>query len=386
MIGTPGGTTNWRGGEPNENSPLPLIPSIYSSCPSPLTLHRVTISRPPPSSEGAQTGAGMIDDRIKVFRSIFEYDQWYRSHVLPGTIIGLISTKGVIHEGHLQLVRMARQECNHVVVSIALHPGQFPTAEDFDRFPRQAAPDLEALEMTGAVDVLLLLKPDEVCRYGLIHGALIHLVSDILPPQSEYYDPGVGEGEATLLVKIMNVVKPTRLYLGRKDILRARMLQRLLDDLLYMVTVVEVPTVRDPQTGIAHDCRLHGMSGVDLQAAQVVYRALKVMVAAFLQDELRSEVLIARGRATLETEAERVQVRMIRVAHPYGFQDVQWIDPAIGAIAIIRVTIGGKGSHRTATITDNVILAPRIPGRERTLWSLVRSSGAAHPPASPGER
>lgn len=328
----------------------------------------------------------MISDKIKVIRSIAEYDQWYRSHVLPGAAVGLISTKGVIHEGHLQLVRMARRECNHVIVSIAVHPGQFPTLEEFDRFPRQAASDLEALEGTDAVNVLLLLKPDEICRHGTSHGALVRLVSDILPPQAEYYDPEVGEGESTLLVKILNVVRPTRLYLGRKDIIRARMLQRLLDDLLYGATVIEVPTVRDPQTGVACDCRLHGVSGADLQAVQVVYRALKVMVAAFLQDELRADVLIARGRATLGTEAERVHVDMIRVAHPYGFQDVQWIDPAIGAIAIIRATVGSGGPSRTATITDNVILAPRIPGNERTLWSLVRSSGAAHPPASPGER
>ena len=227
--------------------------------------------------------------------------------------------------------------------------------------------DCAKLRDSESVDALLLLKKEECYRFGPEHGAFVGLQSDILP--GDYWDTEVGEVESTMLVKVLNVTRATRIYLGGRDIIRLKMLERVLEDLLYPVEMIGVPTMRD-DLSVAYDSRLHGLSEAEHQAAAVVYRALNVMVKDYLRDNFDASKLIALGRRTLETEDEAmIKLDFIRVAHPFGFQDIETIDPAIGAVAIIQVKVADK-----ATLLDNVILAPRISSHDKRLWNLVKSA------------
>lgn len=260
--------------------------------------------------------------------------------------------------------RKARQQCDKVVLSIALQPAQFPSQQEYERYPRNISEDIAQLRESGVVDAILIPKPSEIFKYTAGHGAIVRLESSILP--AEYFDLDMATGECTVLTKILNLVTPTRLYLGQRDLIRAKMIERLIDDLLLPVQVVTLPTIRDTE-GLAYDGRLELLDPLEVQAARAIYRALKVMVAGYLQDIFVAAELVERGRKTLQVEP-MLKIGFVRIAHPYGFQDIDRIDTTIGAVAAISVTVNDN-----VVLADNVILAPLIPAHEQSLWGLVRS-------------
>jgi pantoate--beta-alanine ligase len=302
------------------------------------------------------------EKELAVLRTSKGFREWSAKHVFPGATVGLLSTKGSIHDGHLALLTSAREICHVVVVTISIVPTQFPTREDFTAFPRQITQDLETLR--DYADAVITLSGEEVCRYGLEHGAKVHLESDLIPRQ--YSDLPVEQGECTMLCKMLNIVQPTHLFIGQRSLVRARMLQRLLEDLLYSVEVVAIPTIRD-EYNIAYDARLSLLSAGELVAVRIIYKALNVMVTSYLNGNFDAANLIERGRQSLQTEPA-IDINFVRIAHPFGFHDIGLIDPAIGAVAAVNVTIAGR-----ITLHDNVILAKQIPAHEQTLWGLVKS-------------
>lgn len=250
-------------------------------------------------------------------------------------------------------------------MALGSNPTQFSSQEDYERFPRDVNRDLDWLREEALVDAVLLVKSAELFRYGPHHGARVRLESDILP-SAEYVDAKVLEGEATTLVKLLNVVRPTRVYLGERDIIKTTILRRIIDDLHLPVDVLALPTVRN-ENGVAWDARLRLLPVPSLYVLEAVYGALRLVVSAYLADEFDAARLIQIAHNALESCPE-LQVDFVRVAHPFGFQDVSQVEPAVGAIAIIRVRLQGS-IHM-----DNVILAPTIPRNEQSLWGLVRST------------
>lgn len=266
------------------------------------------------------------------------------------------------------VARRARQQCHLVLLSISSNETQFETFEEFQLFPRQISQDLEMLRDSGLVDAIVLPQVEELFKYGPRHGAQVRLESDILPRPYVHLESLAGE--STLLIKLLLLMRPHRLYLGECDLIKCAMLRRIIDDLQLVVDVVTLPTVRRDD-GIAHDARLQLLGPGELDALVGVYRALRAMVTGYLDDVFEAAELIARGERILQGEP-LLKIEHVRVAHPYGFQDIATIDPAVGAALFVRVQVGGVGWR------DNVILAPLIPAHEQTIWGLVRST-VAHP-------
>lgn len=305
---------------------------------------------------------------MNIFHTIKEYQVWYRQNVTVDCRVALISTKGCLHQGHTTLAQIAKSQCHWSILTISLHPNQFEGEDEYSRFPRVASKDIELARDSGHVDILLLMKSNEYLKYGPDHGVFVWLQSDLLPSDQRHWNHDIAEAEGTMLVKMLNVTRATHIYLGGNDLLRSRMQQRLLTDLLYEeLSVVEIPTVRDNQD-IAYNARLHYLSELERSTVAIVYKALRAMVQLYLQDVLVSEELMGKALAILQTEDATLQVLFIRIAHPYGFQDIESIDPTIGAIAIAKVQVAGKAIH-----LDNVILAPRIPAREKRLVALIKN-------------
>lgn len=241
---------------------------------------------------------------------------------------------------------------------------QFEQHEEFECFPRRVTEDLAALRDSSLVDIVILPKLAELFKYGPRHGAQVCLESDILP--QPYVHLESLKGESTLLIKLLIVAKPHRLYVGERDLIKCVMIRRLVDDLHLTIDVITLPTVRRDD-GIAHDARLLLLGPGEIDALVSVYRALRAMVTGYLDDVFDAGELIARGQRILGAEP-LLKVEFVRVAHPYGFQDIQTIDPAVGAALFVRVKVGG------IIWKDSVILAPLIPAHEQTLWGLVRST------------
>ncbi len=299
-----------------------------------------------------------------VVRSVQEYLLWRKANVTSGrTSIGLVSTKGAIHEGHLHLARRARHECDLVVVTAGAFRQQFSSDEAFEAFPRTPDEDIERVRQSQLASVIFVIDAAELCPFGPVLGAKVSLESPLLT--APYCDLAVAQGECTILVKTLNVIRPHRLYVGERDIMRCRMFVRVISDLHLAIDVVSLPTIRDGD-GVAYNGRLSGLPALSVARVQTIYSALQAVIAAYLKDVFTVQSLVECGLCVLRGNAS-LAINYLRIGHPYGLHDISVVDPDIGAIVFVSVSL------EKTCLTDNVILAPMTPSRERTLWGLFRA-------------
>jgi pantoate--beta-alanine ligase len=187
-----------------------------------------------------------------------------------GKVLALVPTMGALHEGHLALVRAARERAEVVCVSIFVNPTQFAPGEDFERYPRDLERDLELLAAEG---VELVFAPSVEAMYpeGAITTVDPGSIGDTLCGASR---PGHFRGVATVVLKLLEATRPHLAFFGEKDYQQLVVIRRLVRDLLVPVTVVGVPTVREPD-GLAMSSRNRYLSEDERAAATVLHRALE---------------------------------------------------------------------------------------------------------------
>lgn len=186
--------------------------------------------------------------------------------------IGFVPTMGALHAGHLELVRAARAENDRVVVSIFVNPIQFGPREDFSRYPRPFARDRRLLE---SVQADLLFAPSAKGLYPEGFQTRV-AVGPVAAPLCGRSRPAHFAGVATVVLKLLNLVSPGRLYLGQKDYQQVLVVKRMVRDLDLPVEVRMVPTVREPD-GLALSSRNVFLSPAERVEAAGIYRALKAV-------------------------------------------------------------------------------------------------------------
>ncbi len=186
-----------------------------------------------------------------------------------GKTVGLVPTMGFLHEGHLTLVKRARQENDFVVVSIFVNPLQFGPNEDFEAYPRDLNRDATLLTTTGC-DLLFAPSPEEM--YPRPSATIVELptLAQTLCGASR---PGHFKGVATVVSKLFHITTPTRAYFGQKDGQQVAIIKRMVSDLNIPVEVVTCPTVREPD-GLAKSSRNVYLSDDDRQNALALYHTL----------------------------------------------------------------------------------------------------------------
>jgi len=185
---------------------------------------------------------------MKIVESMAAIQRLCAAWVRSGEMVGLVPTMGALHEGHLTLIRRARKECRRVVVSIYVNPTQFGPKEDLARYPRPRQQDLAMCRKEG-VDVVF--APNNL--YLPNHSTYVEELE-----RSKGRDgasrPGHFCGVATVVLKVFNLVRPSKAYFGQKDAQQVDVIQRMVRDLDVPVKLVIVPTVRDPD-GVALSSR-----------------------------------------------------------------------------------------------------------------------------------
>jgi pantoate--beta-alanine ligase len=164
--------------------------------------------------------------------------------------IGLVPTMGALHEGHLSLVRASKAECDVTVVSIYVNPSQFGPNEDLSKYPRALQADVEKLAACGA-EFVMAPGDGEVYRPG--HGTWVE-VGAIAEPLEGRCRPGHFRGVATVVLKLLNMVRADVAYFGQKDYQQAAVIRRMVDDLDVPAEIRVCPTVREPD-GLAMSSR-----------------------------------------------------------------------------------------------------------------------------------
>ena len=245
---------------------------------------------------------------------------------------GLVPTMGFLHEGHLSLVRRAREECASVGVSIFVNPAQFGPTEDLDTYPANLERDLELL---GTEQSDLVWTPTAVEMYGAGYQTWIE-VEDLTRYLEGEIREGHFRGVATVVAKLFNSFQPDKAYFGQKDAQQATVIRRMTHDLNFPVEIVVCPTVREPD-GLAMSSRNSTLGLEERQAATVLYRALTSATELFAAGERTAEKLRAEMATVLASEP-LARAEYTSVADPETLEESQ--GPIKQALLSIAVIIG----------------------------------------------
>lgn len=187
-----------------------------------------------------------------------------------GKSIGLVPTMGYFHGGHLSLMTRARDENDIVVVSLFVNPTQFGPTEDFQEYPRDLERDARMAEEVG-VDLLFCPSSEEMYPANYQTYVDVQELSQGLCGTSR---PGHFRGVATVVLKLFNIVQPTRAYFGQKDYQQLKVIERMVKDLNVPVEIIGMPIVRESD-GVAMSSRNTYLTPEERQAARVLSMSLR---------------------------------------------------------------------------------------------------------------
>ena len=254
-----------------------------------------------------------------------------------GASIGLVPTMGALHDGHLTLVRRAREACDHVVASIFVNPTQFGPNEDLDAYPRQLEADAAMLEAEGCA---LLWTPDVAAMYpdGFVTNISVSGVSEGLCGGDR---PGHFDGVATVVNKLFNQVQPDIAFFGEKDFQQLAVIRAMARDLdltrPHVHSIIGVPTVRETD-GLAMSSRNRYLSPSDRSAAATLPRAMQSTIAAIEAGADSASALTQLQNALIEAGFDTVDYAVLADANSLAA-----IDALSGASArlLVAARIGG---------------------------------------------
>ncbi len=221
-----------------------------------------------------------------------------------GRPVGLVPTMGALHEGHVSLIRLARDRGAVVVVSIFVNPTQFGPSEDFTRYPRNLEADLAACAAAGA-DVVFAPAVEEIYPKGY---STFLAEEHVAKPLEGVSRPVHFRGVTTVVAKLFNLVRPDFAVFGQKDAQQVAVIRKMTADLHFGVEIVTAPTLRDPD-GLALSSRNRYLTPQQRAAALALHQALHRAQSMVAQGERRVDRLIAEATHLLS------QQRLVRIIY-----------------------------------------------------------------------
>ncbi|TFF19756.1 pantoate--beta-alanine ligase [Jiella endophytica] len=249
-----------------------------------------------------------------------------------GKTIGLVPTMGFLHAGHLELVRRARAENDHVVVSIFVNPTQFGPNEDFSSYPRDMERDLQLLREAG-VDAVFTPGVEAMYPEPLATSISLKPLGEMLIGKVR---PGHFTGVATVVAKLFNIVQPTRAYFGEKDFQQLTVIRRMVRDLNFPIEIVGVPTVRE-EDGLAMSSRNVRLSEENRRAARVLSAALGKGAALVSAGESDAARVYAVMRQMIDAESG-VALRSLDICDVRDLAAVERIDRPV--VLLVTAEVG----------------------------------------------
>ena len=260
-----------------------------------------------------------------------------------GARIALVPTMGNLHDGHLSLVRLAREQATRVVVSVFVNPSQFGPGEDLDAYPRTPDEDLAALEQEGT-DLLFLPTADTIYPFGLEAMTRVSVpgLSAVLCGASR---PGHFDGVSTVVCRLFNIVQPDFAVFGQKDFQQLLIVQRMVADLHLPVRVLAAPIRREPD-GLAMSSRNRYLKGEDRARAPALHEALQNIAKAIGEGRRDYALLEAEGAAQIMSAGMRVDYCAVRRAADLGMPDT----------TATRLALLGAAYCGPARLIDNMLV------------------------------
>ena len=252
---------------------------------------------------------------MRILRTIAEVRAAVREARAEGRTVGLVPTMGAFHEGHLSLMRAAREQNGIVVVSLFVNPTQFAANEDLSTYPRDEARDAALAEAEG-VDILFAPEPAEIYPDGFATNIHVAGITEVLDGASR--GPHHFDGVATVVTKLFGIVQPDVAYFGQKDAQQVLVVRRVVRDLDLDVRIVACPIVREPD-GLAMSSRNVYLDADARAQATALNRALDAADAVHRSGERDSDSIRAAAQSVLvETgiAAEYLELRDAETLQP----------------------------------------------------------------------
>ncbi|MCD6159900.1 MAG: pantoate--beta-alanine ligase [Kosmotoga sp.] len=243
---------------------------------------------------------------MEIIRTVHEMKATALELLCRGVTHGLVPTMGYLHEGHLSLVKKAREDNDIVTVSIFVNPTQFGPNEDYGNYPRNEKRDLSFLMELG-VDYVFIPTVEEMYETG--HSTFIE-VENLTEGLCGARRPGHFRGVATVVTKLFNIIMPTRAYFGQKDAQQFRVIRRMVRDLNISVELVEMPIVRESD-GLAMSSRNVYLSPPERIQAPFIHKAL-----------LKAVELVRKGI----TDTHTIKTEMIKTLSKGDLINIDYIE------------------------------------------------------------
>ena len=257
--------------------------------------------------------------------------------------VGFVPTMGALHEGHLTLVKEARQMCDVVIVSIFVNPTQFNNSVDLEKYPRDLTADV-AMLAEYEVDYVFAPEESEIYPDGFSTYVNVQNVTDTLEGESR---PGHFRGVATVVTILFNTIRPDSAFFGQKDAQQVAVIKRLTTDLGFETEIVVVPTIRE-QSGLAMSSRNERLSSDEREKAVVIINSLREAKIAFKKGERNASELTQIVKDHIATEP-LAKLDYVEIVDRDSMQHVEKIGDAETQI-VIAVYFGD------VRLIDNVIL------------------------------
>jgi len=257
--------------------------------------------------------------------------------------IGFVPTMGVLHKGHLSLIKAARKECSFVAVSIFVNPIQFGPKEDFRSYPRNFKKDKMLLEYEG---VDLVFYPTISVMYRKDFSVYVEEVS-----LSRYLcgksRPGHFKGVCTVVTKLFNIIQPDIAYFGQKDYQQAQIIKKMVKDLNFPLKIKVLPIVRE-KDGLAMSSRNKYLSIKERKDALCLYNSL-MLASKMVRDGIRSsDTVVANMKRLIRNQVPYARIDYINIVNPDTLEDVKRIKGE--ALVALAVYIG------KTRLIDNMLL------------------------------
>jgi pantoate--beta-alanine ligase len=278
---------------------------------------------------------------MQVIASIFDMQSTAEDLRSKDRLIGLVPTMGALHEGHLSLIRLAKERADTVIVSIFVNPAQFGANEDFASYHRDLPRDVELCEKAGA-DLVFAPTVEEIYPKAYSTYVTEESISKTLCGISR---PSHFRGVTTIVAKLFNIIRPDLAVFGQKDAQQVAVIKKMVNDLHFCVDIVVAPTVREPD-GLAMSSRNRNLTATQRTEALAIFQALhkaKEMVdgGVYNADRLIAEATHHMG--------ERRRVRVIYTSI---------VDR--GTMEAVREVLPGKAMMAIAAWVDEVRLIDNI--------------------------
>jgi pantoate--beta-alanine ligase len=280
---------------------------------------------------------------MRTVRTVAELREALRPARRAERVIGLVPTMGALHEGHLSLIRRARETCDEVVVSLFVNPSQFNDAGDLAAYPRDEARDAELAADAGA-DLLFAPGVEEVYPPGF--ATTVHVEGLTAPLEGVKRGIGHFDAVTTVVTKLLNMVGPDVAFFGQKDAQQALVVRKLVRDLDLPVRIDVRPIVREPD-GLALSSRNVHLRGADRERALALHDGLRAAEASLAAGEREAEALRAAALAAMR--ARDVEPEYLAVVDVDDLAPLERVDG--DALLAVAARVGDT------RLIDNAILS-----------------------------